>query len=76
MPKHSVELDAGQEHRQFEVPDRIGLLLDVLRAQVVSGSPEHVFECHREIVAEDVILVANIAVSQARLYAKLYNRKD
>src|SRR6476659_1803159 len=46
-----IDLDAGQEHWQFEVPDRIGLLFNVLRAQIVSCSLEHVFKGHCEIAA-------------------------
>src|SRR5437762_800579 len=57
-----IDLDAGQEHWQLEVFDRIGLLVNVLRAQVVSGGFEHVFKSHCEIVPEYIVLVANISV--------------
>ena len=35
--RRRINLDAGQKHWQFEVSDRIGLLVNVLRTQVVSG---------------------------------------
>src|SRR2546421_2392303 len=59
--RRGIDLDARQKHWQFEISDRIGLLVNVLRAQVVSGGFEHVFKSHREIVPEYVVLVANIS---------------